>query len=255
MKTTQLSPRIQSAIDHIDGIVTENGVVYYDHPTQKFYFCDDPEEMETLASLIETQPADAYSLWCADTSHPVCNKAGEIIEALTAFLNHVESAFSNVSYHTGKPSHEDGQVGGWVNVQATLADGTGIPYGYWLHAGGESNPDDSSIYDTVRRDGYALEAYWGSEITDGSFLISGEMQRLWDAAIEEDGNGRITCDEIVSDHDSLDEFLAEYCQNKLDAEAEGEEAWLEELRRKAAAITTAMEIPELLKLLIVNDDA
>jgi len=43
--------------------------VYFDDATRKNYRCDSEEEMVDLYDLIKNCSQDAYSHWCAQTSH------------------------------------------------------------------------------------------------------------------------------------------------------------------------------------------
>lgn len=71
--------RIQAALDRIGGTVEGNQVIYYDDPTQKFYLAP-LEDLSDLADLMEDDDEDvardAYSHWCAGTSHPECDEEG-----------------------------------------------------------------------------------------------------------------------------------------------------------------------------------
>ena len=76
MKTTR-----KEALARIDGCLTDDkqGVIYYDDDMQKFYLSP-IEDLQDLQDLMDSEDEDvardAYSHWCAGTSHPVCDQYG-----------------------------------------------------------------------------------------------------------------------------------------------------------------------------------
>ena len=70
-----------SAIERINGSLTEDGesVIYYDDNTQKHYLSP-VEDIGDLVSFMNSEDEDvardAYSHWCAGTSHPECDEEG-----------------------------------------------------------------------------------------------------------------------------------------------------------------------------------
>lgn len=79
-------PTRQEALERIDGSLINDGdqVVYYDDSMQEYYLCD-IEDLDDLRALMahddEDIASDAYSHWCAGTSHPECDSEGNLIGA------------------------------------------------------------------------------------------------------------------------------------------------------------------------------
>lgn len=77
------TPRIQAAVERINGSITsdESSVIYYDDSMQKYYLSD-IDDLGDLADLMESDDEDiardAYSHWCAGTSHPECDENGNL---------------------------------------------------------------------------------------------------------------------------------------------------------------------------------
>lgn len=75
MSTTQ-----SEAIAHINGSITPDGtgVIYFDDSTRKHYLAP-IEDLQDLMDLMDDEDeavsSDAYSHWCAGTSHPECDPA------------------------------------------------------------------------------------------------------------------------------------------------------------------------------------
>jgi len=83
MKITE--SRIQDAIARIEGSLTDDkqSVIYYDDNMSKYYLAP-VEDLEDLADYMEDDDEavsrDAYSHWCAGTSHPECDREGKLID-------------------------------------------------------------------------------------------------------------------------------------------------------------------------------
>lgn len=78
MKTTQ-----SESLARIEGSITtdKQSVIYYDDTTQKFYLApiDDLQDLQDLMDDPDEDVArDAYSHWCAGTSHPICDADGDL---------------------------------------------------------------------------------------------------------------------------------------------------------------------------------
>jgi hypothetical protein len=77
--------QIEEAMERIGGSLSEDGesVIYYDDATQSHYLAP-VEDLPLLAFLMhgadEEIAGDAYSHWCAGTSHPECDEDGELID-------------------------------------------------------------------------------------------------------------------------------------------------------------------------------
>jgi hypothetical protein len=76
---------IEDVLERINGQVIKNGknVVYYDDSTGCYYLAPF-EDVEYLVELMndddEAVSRDAYSHWCAGTSHPECDEVGRLIK-------------------------------------------------------------------------------------------------------------------------------------------------------------------------------
>lgn len=85
MSTTNITEKQHAAIDRIQGSLTDDGesVIYYDDNTQLYYLAP-MEDIDYLADLMDSDDediaGDAYSHWCAGTSHPECDRDGELTE-------------------------------------------------------------------------------------------------------------------------------------------------------------------------------
>lgn len=78
MKTTR-----KEALERIEGTLTSDkqSVIYYDDNMQKFYLSP-IEDLQDLQDLMddddEDVSRDAYSHWCAGTSHQICDAEGNL---------------------------------------------------------------------------------------------------------------------------------------------------------------------------------
>jgi hypothetical protein len=75
---------IENAIIEICGRLTEDKhVIYYDFGAGQHYLAP-IEDLDYLVELMndedETVSRDAYSHWCAGTSHPKCDEVGRLIK-------------------------------------------------------------------------------------------------------------------------------------------------------------------------------
>lgn len=76
---------VEAAIERIDGNrINDDEVVYYDDNTRSYYKAP-VEDLYELAELMmsddESVASDAYSHWCAGTSHPECDEEGNELES------------------------------------------------------------------------------------------------------------------------------------------------------------------------------
>lgn len=81
MKTTETQTE---ALSRINGSIVGDSVIYYDDSTQRYYVCD-VAELDDLAALMadgdEDVSRDAYSHWCAGSSHGDGYETAEEAEA------------------------------------------------------------------------------------------------------------------------------------------------------------------------------
>lgn len=82
MSTTEYTR--EDAIEKINGSWTDDlkSVIYYDDNTSSYYLSpvEDVDDLVALMnSLDEEIGRDAYSHWCAGTSHPECDEDGNEI--------------------------------------------------------------------------------------------------------------------------------------------------------------------------------
>ena len=78
-----MTPAIKAAMERIEGSLTDDrkSVIYYDDSTQRYYLAP-VEDLDDLADYMASEDEDiardAYSHWCAGTSHPECDREGNL---------------------------------------------------------------------------------------------------------------------------------------------------------------------------------
>lgn len=82
------SQKAALAAKAIKATKVDAGWVYFDDSTREYYLCEDQEEMADLYDLQHSDnsdiASDAYSHWCAGTSHSECDENGVIPGRYTA---------------------------------------------------------------------------------------------------------------------------------------------------------------------------
>lgn len=140
-ESLSVSDKAALAADAINATRVDAGWVYFDDSTREYYLCEDQEEMADLYDLQHSNDSDiasdAYSHWCAGTSHSGCDENGVVGDHYTSEDIALEKRLASVANEEGTiqaydmlkiAPHSAPQLHTTMNIKAAFTALTGKAY-------------------------------------------------------------------------------------------------------------------------------